>query len=80
MYVSRYLLFVSYSREIEPASLLVGCVCFPSSLLHEKQNADERIFLRTSKRKRKIYDIPTHQFTYTVSSKEERNSKDKGFT
>jgi len=69
MYVPRYLLFVPYFREMEQASLLVGCVCFSSPLLHDKQNADERIFLRTRKRRRKIYDLPTHQFTHPPSSK-----------
>jgi len=65
---------------MEPAPLLVGSVCFLSPLLHEKQNADERIFLRTRKRRRKIYDIPTQQFTHPPSSKVEHNSKDKGLT
>jgi hypothetical protein len=44
MYVHRYLLFVPYSREIEPAPLLVGCVCFPSPLLHESKMLMKEFF------------------------------------
>jgi hypothetical protein len=53
---------------------------FSFSFVAWKENADERIFLRTHKRRRKIYDTPTHQFTHPPSSKQEHNSKDKGFT
>lgn len=60
MYVPRYLLFVPYSRELEQAPFFASCVCFSSPLLHEKRDVDERLFRRNRKRRRKIYDIPTH--------------------
>jgi hypothetical protein len=40
MDVSRYLLFVPHSRELEQAPFVVSCVCFPPSLLQKV----ERIF------------------------------------
>jgi len=78
MYVHRYLLFVPYPREMEPAPLLVGCVCFPSPLLHEKQNADERIFLRTRKKEERFMTYPSNSSPTLLPPKRSITQKIRG--
>jgi hypothetical protein len=73
MDVPRHLLFVPHSHELKHVPLFESCVCFPPSLLHEKQKVNERIFFeKPQQQKKKGLPVP-------CSFKQEQNPKDKGF-